>query len=612
MKKKMRMAAMLTCAAMLCSGMPAVQVQAAKQKDVSDLYYFGLADGEMFRDMEIVDDKGMLQWIVTGEGYGTKDTPYYVCTYHLDRDFTRNVQDADSGEIKQETYHVSRQMLYVVVPRQNYLRFELRNDIDEETASAQAAAIVSGYDENARLYWDSDNPNIRACDILMPDHTGSAEISEAIMNELNDAGLISAFYTWGQSALFHEVEHGQLPTGYLPFIEQYHVDEWLTEYHPEYSLMQVTEDSEYANQLTFSFSWYSTAPEYVYAVIPPEGASFGEQLAVTGELYEAFGIRPEFYVQETSTETLAGKNALTGIPQPENDTLAESCRRIAGWDNAKLSDCVILADNELLTPEKAYNIDRARWSHYRVFLKAGTTLDEAEVLDQWKALLRAEGYPEHTLENFTCQITETDGGYYVSVTQSAYKNVSLADCLRSFPNVECIDAQYCYHTQDRPNHQFDYCFRFTCDRTPIADDFSALGDVQISDMTYGSPLPENEWYLTLSQEATYSDYFNAAKYLQTLDFVHDLHLVFASTELADTNEDAHILFPEPDVIYHRGDVTEDGAVDVADAVLLARFCAEDSTAVITDQGKQNADVNHDGNIELDDVTATLRKIAKLD
>ena len=40
-----------------------------------------------------------------------------------------------------------------------------------------------------------------------------------------------------------------------------------------------------------------------------------------------------------------------------------------------------------------------------------------------------------------------------------------------------------------------------------------------------------------------------------------------------------------------GDVTLGCAVGVSDAVLTARFCTEDSTAVITDQGKQNADVN---------------------
>lgn len=61
-----------------------------------------------------------------------------------------------------------------------------------------------------------------------------------------------------------------------------------------------------------------------------------------------------------------------------------------------------------------------------------------------------------------------------------------------------------------------------------------------------------------------------------------------------------------------GDVNLDYEVDVSDAVLLARFCAEESTAVITEQGKQNADANRDGDIMLDDVTWILKKIAKLD
>ena len=61
-----------------------------------------------------------------------------------------------------------------------------------------------------------------------------------------------------------------------------------------------------------------------------------------------------------------------------------------------------------------------------------------------------------------------------------------------------------------------------------------------------------------------------------------------------------------------GDANCDNVVDVSDAVLLARFCAEDSTAVITAQGKQNANLNYDSNITGDDVIAILRKIAKLD
>lgn len=54
-----------------------------------------------------------------------------------------------------------------------------------------------------------------------------------------------------------------------------------------------------------------------------------------------------------------------------------------------------------------------------------------------------------------------------------------------------------------------------------------------------------------------------------------------------------------------------GGVDVSDAVIMARFYAEDSTVKITAQGKRNADVTHDGNINSDDVMLVLKYIAKL-
>jgi len=60
-----------------------------------------------------------------------------------------------------------------------------------------------------------------------------------------------------------------------------------------------------------------------------------------------------------------------------------------------------------------------------------------------------------------------------------------------------------------------------------------------------------------------------------------------------------------------GDVNLDCSVDVSDAVLLARFCAEDAEATITQTGLDNADYNSDGNLTALDVTDILRKIARL-
>ena len=61
----------------------------------------------------------------------------------------------------------------------------------------------------------------------------------------------------------------------------------------------------------------------------------------------------------------------------------------------------------------------------------------------------------------------------------------------------------------------------------------------------------------------------------------------------------------------RGDVNCDKAVDVSDAVLLARFVAEDTTAVVTQSGRANSDADGNGKIESDDVIHILKIIARL-
>jgi hypothetical protein len=67
--------------------------------------------------------------------------------------------------------------------------------------------------------------------------------------------------------------------------------------------------------------------------------------------------------------------------------------------------------------------------------------------------------------------------------------------------------------------------------------------------------------------------------------------------------------PNGDADWGNADCT--GGVDVGDAVLIARFAAEDAEAKITAQGQINADVTHDGNIKGDDATKILKYVAKL-
>ena len=60
-----------------------------------------------------------------------------------------------------------------------------------------------------------------------------------------------------------------------------------------------------------------------------------------------------------------------------------------------------------------------------------------------------------------------------------------------------------------------------------------------------------------------------------------------------------------------GNVNCDDRVDVSDAVLLARYKAEDQKALISAQGKLNADVDQNGDLTNEDVTLILKYIAKL-
>ena len=64
------------------------------------------------------------------------------------------------------------------------------------------------------------------------------------------------------------------------------------------------------------------------------------------------------------------------------------------------------------------------------------------------------------------------------------------------------------------------------------------------------------------------------------------------------------------VVPDAGDANCDHSCDVADAVLIVRFAAEDKNADITDQGKKNADVTHDGNVDDQDAVKILQYIAK--
>lgn len=89
-------------------------------------------------------------------------------------------------------------------------------------------------------------------------------------------------------------------------------------------------------------------------------------------------------------------------------------------------------------------------------------------------------------------------------------------------------------------------------------------------------------------------------------------ILYYCNDLERLNPFPYEFIEDAEPVHQNGDCNLDGQVDVSDAVLLARFCAEDTEAAITKEGRDLADVDDDGKITPDDTIRLLRIIAKLD
>ncbi|MDR9828150.1 dockerin type I repeat-containing protein, partial [Vibrio sp. FNV 38] len=121
----------------------------------------------------------------------------------------------------------------------------------------------------------------------------------------------------------------------------------------------------------------------------------------------------------------------------------------------------------------------------------------------------------------------------------------------------------------------------------------------------------------------YTAYFEAIKQLRAEGM--DAAIGHSSTEMASGMDDAYYAIPYYDTLFERsssevrpetqqlyanvtayGDMNEDGTVDISDAVMLARFAAEDSEVRISRAAVSHADFDGDGNVTGSDVIVILR------
>ena len=297
MKKRLRLAAALSGAAMFCGTMAVNQVSA-------EIWTMVGSETEE-KDMKLLDDKGLFN--LSGEDSHYQVYMQYCTDYHDDE-----VTDPETGEIKIERIYNDSCRVNVITPIMDSIWFVLRSDLPD--AEQKMLEILDQYypeisetftqrvpNENASIspmfYILNDGSSTGPYMYELRDLTGSAgsaERSDSILHDLADAGLISEYYTWGQGAYFQQY------FGWLSYAEdgfdKEKVEGWLAVHAPNCSL----KENHYEND---QLKWRD------YQIIPDESLSFEAQFALVAEIYEATGIRPAIYSFDDVQQTFA-KNSL--------------------------------------------------------------------------------------------------------------------------------------------------------------------------------------------------------------------------------------------------------------------------------------------------------------
>lgn len=304
MKKAIRIAAMLAAAGMICAAMP-VQPASAQIWTL-----VGSETETAFQDMIQLDDKGMLN-------FSGSDASYQVYMQYCTDSYDTEVTDPETGEMSVERVNYDSCRVYTVAPIMHTLCFVLREDIPD--AEEQMLAIMDRYyPEISKTFADrvpNEYASLNPTFYILNDgnsaephlyelwdkteQAGSPERSDSIMHDLAEAGLITEFYTWGQSA------YCQQYFGWLSYAEddfdKEKVERYLIDHAPDCTVAEHIREATFPDTV---LTWKD------YELVPGENMSFAEQFALVADLYEATGIRPALSNFFDNEQQALGQNAL--------------------------------------------------------------------------------------------------------------------------------------------------------------------------------------------------------------------------------------------------------------------------------------------------------------
>ncbi len=448
-----------------------------------------------------------------------------------------------------------------------------------------------------------------------------------LLTELKEADLIDAFYFPGNVYAQREI--------YFPYLTGYYSSK-----SPN-STATVNPDDLQAfidsNHLTCTLQTKEDEHAFMYYVVPDEAMSFAEHYQLALNIRNDLHLLPYAY-DDIFKSSYPAYGAVPGVVKDDNPELdfyglaAETPEMHLNLTDEK-KQIKVVWDEDCYLPDRLY---------YQSENVPVAYVNDKGIIDaqsEGTAMVRITA----TLNRDKVTLAPRDPGIRTIYVKITVTDPNMTDEKRAALQRLKEAEKAAGGTFERENGAIHLeriaqdTRRLTMEEVSRYIDESECCEEILAKIMYETNLyPDYHWYLPIDDDKSspndgWEYWFDNSGTEKIYVLSHQEQISYARLNHDGTVAETQLLYPErqepvspadktTDAVYRSyhalylekwaGDANGDGQTDVADVVLIARYAVEDKEAVMTQSGKENADVTQDGNVDGQDAEKLLAYIAK--